>query len=87
MSSSMLGRGSSEIEVTNISKNGVWVLVEDEELFLSYEDYPWFKKASVEDVLYVVLQSLTHLFWPQLDLDISTIAITDPDRFPLTAAT
>ena len=87
MSSSTLGRESSEIEVTNISKNGVWVLVEDEELFLSYEDYPWFKKASVEDVLYVVLQSPTHLFWPELDLDISIMAIKEPDRYPLTAAT
>jgi hypothetical protein len=87
MSSSTLGRESSEIEVTNISKNGVWVLVGDEELFLSYDDYPWFKKASVEDVLHVVLQSPTHIFWPKLDLDISTIAIKEPNRFPLTAAT
>jgi hypothetical protein len=87
MSSSTLGKESSEAEVTNISKNGIWILVADEEFFLSYEDYPWFKSASVEDALNVQLLSPTHLYWPELDLDISTASITEPDRFPLTAAT
>ena len=87
MSSSTLGKQSSEIDVTNISRHGIWVLVKDEELFLSYEAYPWFKKATVEEVLQVTLLSPTHMYWPSLDLDISTLAIKDPDRYPLRAAT
>ena len=85
MSSSQLGKGSSEVEVTNISENGVWILVSDEELFLSHEDFPWFKSSSVEDVLNVELLSPTHLFWPALDVDLSLSSIKDPDRFPLKA--
>ena len=30
------------IEVTNISAHGVWLLAGEEEIFLSYEDFPWF---------------------------------------------
>jgi hypothetical protein len=31
-----------EVEVTNISAHGLWLLSRDKELFLSYEDFPWF---------------------------------------------
>jgi hypothetical protein len=87
MSSSTIAKKPSKIEVTNISKNGILVLVVDEELFLSYEDYPTFKSAKVEDVLDVKLLSSTHLYWENLDMDISTLAVKDPDRYPLRAAT
>ena len=85
MSSSQLGNESSGAEVTNISEHGVWILVGDEELFLSHEDFPWFKSSSVEDVLNVQLLSPTHLYWPSLDADISLDSIRDPDRYPLKA--
>lgn len=87
MSSSQLGSASSEAEVTNISGNGVWVLVLDEELFLSHEDFPWFKTSSVEDILSVQLLSPSHLYWPKLDVDLSIDSIKKPDRFPLKART
>lgn len=85
MSSSQLGNESSGVEITNISDNGVWILVGDEELFLSHDDFPWFKSSRVEDVLNVELLSPTHLYWPALDIDLSTASIKDPDRFPLKA--
>jgi len=87
MSSSQLGNKSSEAEVTNISGNGMWVLVLDEELFLSHEDFPWFKASSVEDILSVQLLSPFHLYWPKLDVDLSIDSIKEPDRFPLKART
>ena len=87
MSSSTLGRKYSEVEVTNISANGVWILVHDEELFLPYEDFPWFKAATVEKVLEVELLSPTHLYWSALDVDLGLDSIREPNRFPLTAAT
>ena len=43
MSLSAPGQNISEVEVTNISVHGVWLLVRDKELFMSYEDFPWFK--------------------------------------------
>lgn len=85
MSSWQPGNESSGAEVTNISANGVWILVGDEELFLVHEDFPWFRTSSVEDVLNVRLLSPTHLYWPALDIDLSLESIKEPDRFPLKA--
>ena len=53
MSSEPLGISTSEVEVTNISAHGVCLLTGEEEIFLSYEDFPWFKEASVGKVLNV----------------------------------
>ena len=44
----MPGSVTSEAEVTNISRHGFWMLLGDEELLLSFEQFPWFKRASVE---------------------------------------
>ncbi|XOV88078.1 MAG: DUF2442 domain-containing protein [Pseudomonadota bacterium] len=85
MSASRLGSESLGAEVTNISEYGLWILVGDEELFLSHEDFPWFKSSSVQDVLNVELLSPAHLYWPGLDADISTDSIKEPDGYPLKA--
>ena len=47
MSSSPHGIATSGFEVTNISGHGVWLLVGDRELYMSYDDFPWFKNAPV----------------------------------------
>ena len=53
MSSEPLGISTSEVEVTGISAHGVWLLAGEEEIFLSYEDFPWFKDVSVREILNV----------------------------------
>ena len=73
----------SDVEVTNISQHGFWVLLDSEELFLSYENFPWFKKATIEGLLSVERPSENHLYWPQLDVDLSVDSIRDPAAFPL----
>ena len=47
MSSEMLGISTSEVEIAGISARGVWLLAGKEKLFLSCEDFPWFKNAPV----------------------------------------
>jgi hypothetical protein len=32
-----------EVEVTNVSKHGFWLLLGDEELFVPFSEFPWFK--------------------------------------------
>jgi len=41
------GKNISEVEVTNISTHGIWLLSGDKELFLSYDQFPWFKDISI----------------------------------------
>jgi hypothetical protein len=85
MSSKPLGIAISAIEVTNISGHGVWLLVRDRELFMSYDDFPWFKDAPVGTVLNVEEPSLGHFYWPDLDVDVGLETIENPEKFPLKA--
>ena len=78
-----LGTGTSDVEVTNISKHGLWVLLREEELFLPYNDFPWFKHAQVSAILNVELTGPDHLHWPDLDLDLTLESMRNPGKYPL----
>ena len=82
MKSAPRGRSTS-VEVTNISGNGVWVLLSDRELFLSFDHFPWFREAPVGHILKVQAPSAHHLYWPDLDIDIAVDSIQHPERYPL----
>ena len=85
MKSRACGRSTSEIEVTNISKHGFWILFDDRELFLPFNEFPWFEKATVSAILKVERPQPDHLYWPDLDVDLSVESIDHPERFPLVA--
>ena len=85
MSSSMRGIRTSEIEVTHVSSHGVWLLADGQELFLSYDDFPWFKDASIGKIINVERPSPGHFRWPELDIDIDIESIEYPEKFPLKA--
>ena len=79
------GRSILETEVTNISNHGLWVLTQEKELFLSYENFPWFKNQTVNDITEVETFGQGHLYWGNLDIDLSLEMIEHPERFPLQA--
>ncbi len=83
MKSRKHGKHISDAEVTHISGNGIWILVHGSEHFLSYDDNPWFKEACVGHVLNLILESPTHLRWPDLDIDLELDSITQPHLYPL----
>lgn len=85
MSSSALGKSTSQVEVTHISNHGVWLLAGGHELFMSYEQFPWFKDAAVAKILNVEEATPGHFYWPDLDVDLTEEIILHPERFPLTA--
>lgn len=85
MNSSGPGKSSSAIEVTNISAHGLWLLFCNRELFLSYDDFPWFKEQSVKSILHVEELSPGHFHWPEIDVDLTLKMIEHPERFPLKA--
>ncbi|MFH1739117.1 MAG: DUF2442 domain-containing protein [bacterium] len=85
MSSKALGKSTSAVEITNVSSHGVWLLAHDRELFMSYEDFPWFEDAPIKKVVNVQELAPGHFFWPELDVDLTTEMIEDPGRFPLKA--
>jgi hypothetical protein len=83
MKSATLGKNISGAEVTNISKHGFWLLLADEELFVPFKEFPWFKEASVEELLHVSWPQPHHLHWPDLDVDVAVESIRYPEKFPL----
>ncbi len=85
MSSLAPGQSTSAVEVTHISTHGVWLLAHDKELFMSYEDFPWFKDQIVKSILNVEEQSPGHFYWPDIDVDLTAEIIENPERFPLQA--
>lgn len=70
-------------EILNISSNGFWVLLATEELFVPFQKFPWFLNATVKQICNLQWPTKDHLFWPDLDIDLSLESIRNPDAFPL----
>ena len=80
-----IGEDALGVEVTLISRTGVWLLYNGRELFMLYEDFPWFKDKSVATVINVRENSPGHFYWPRLDVDLGVETIEHPERSPLKA--
>lgn len=83
MKFSTLGTSISRAEVSNIDKHGFWLLLADKEYFLPYVDFPWFRGATVNQILNVEFLHDDHLCWPDLDVDLSVDSLAQPESFPL----
>jgi len=81
----MPGTITSAAEVTNVSKYGLWLLLGDEELYLPFEQFPWFKQATIEQITNLEHPTADHLYWPALDIDLAVDSIRRPADFPLVA--
>jgi hypothetical protein len=78
-----LGADTFEVEVTNVSTHGFWLLLGAEELFVPFAEFPWFKDASIAKLLHVERPQAHHLCWPDLDIDLAVDSIRHPEQFPL----
>ena len=83
MRSAARGKRTSGVEVTNVSGHGFWLLVEGRELFVPFDEFPWFREAAIGRILNVQLQGPNHLYWPDLDVDLAVESIERPAAFPL----
>jgi Protein of unknown function (DUF2442) len=82
----MPGTSTLAAEVTHISRHGFWLLLgNDEELLLPFEQFPWFRQATIEQITEVERPAPDHLYWPGLDVDLSVDSIRRPADFPLMA--
>jgi hypothetical protein len=83
MKSAAPGRSISPVEVTNVSPHGFWLFVGERELFVPFEEFPWFREASVREITNVQLPSPHHLYWPDLDIDLAVESLEHPEKYPL----
>lgn len=83
MKSVLPGKRTSDVEVTNVSEHGFWLLLETEELFVPFAEFPWFRDAPLAKLSNVERPQPHHLHWPDLDIDLAVESIRHPERFPL----
>ena len=85
MNSQTLGKSTLAVEVTNISSHGIWLLTGEKELFLPYDEFPWFKDAPVSKIVNVEEPVPGHYYWPELDVDLGIESIEHVEGYPLKA--
>jgi hypothetical protein len=83
MKSALHGKIILDVEVTNVTPKGFWLILDQRELFISYDKFPWFQDATVREITSVERPSPGHLYWPGLDIDLAVESIENPERFPL----
>jgi len=83
MRSKKPGKSTSKIEVLNISPNGVWLLLDDAEYCLTYKDFPWFKRATIQQIQNVRVLNGHHLYWKDLDVDLEVDSLKNLPAYPL----
>lgn len=74
---------SVKAEIQNISHHGIWVLVNSEEFFMPFTEFPWFLNATIEQIYNLEFFHGHHLHWPDLDVDIALEALRHPELYPL----
>ena len=71
------------VSVENITPWGIWLFVKEQEYFLSYENYPYFKDQTLHSIQNVQLHHGYHLYWPELDVDLEIDNLENPEKYPL----
>ena len=85
MTSVLPGTSTLDVEVTNVSAHGFWLMLGTEELFVPFSEFPWFKDAAIAKLTKVERPQPHHLYWPDLDVDLAVESIRHPGKFPLVA--
>ena len=85
MKSEIVGGGISQAAVLNVSPHGFWLCVAGKEYFPGFDDFPWFRKAPIEQLFNLEFSHGRHLHWPDLDVDLDLDRIEHPEKYPLVA--
>jgi hypothetical protein len=64
-----VGTSTLGVEVAGITGHGVWLILNNKEFFLPYGEFPWFRKAIIDETYEVELLHEKHLYWPNPDVD------------------
>ena len=77
------GKDTPGVKVTEISERGIELVLDARKVFLSYDNFPWFKGAPDRQVLNVRRPHPGHLRWPDLDVDLEEASLFEPEKYPL----
>lgn len=57
-------------EITNILPFGFWILIDDNEFFIDYKQYPMFYNARISEINDFSIDAMGNFHWESLDVDI-----------------
>lgn len=78
------GKHTSDRDIIQgISHEGIWILIGDQEFFLSFKEFPWFLKSTVEQIYNLEFHHKKHLHWPDIDVDLDIESLKNPEAYPL----
>jgi hypothetical protein len=83
MNSKHYGTSTSLCEVTDINKNGIWLIISDKEYFISFSDFPMLKGVPVDKIFKVDFYPPAHLRWEDIDIDIELESLDNLEKYPL----
>lgn len=70
-------------ELTNINSVGFYLLIENKEYFVPFNEYPVFKTIPLHDIFEMTLLSPEQIYWEKHDIDIELSALKTPHLFTL----
>ncbi len=71
------------VSVENITPFGIWLFIKGNEYFLNYQDYPYFKDHTLSSIQNVQFLHESHLYWPELDIDLEIDNLDNPGKYTL----
>jgi hypothetical protein len=83
MESAEPGTNTSAVELANVSPHGLWLLVDGREHYLPFDTFPWFRDATIGQLSRIERPAPDHLYWPDLDVDLTLESIEHPEAYPL----
>jgi hypothetical protein len=83
MNSKKRGKRIYASEVTAVGRDGFWIISQDMEYFVPFNNYPVFRQATVEQIYCLEEIAPGQLRWEMLDVDIELEALQNPERYPL----
>jgi hypothetical protein len=78
MPSEPRGASTSPVEVGSVTKTGFWLLIDDRELYVPFDWFPWFRNVTIDALTTIERPSSNHLYWPELDVDVAVAFIEYP---------
>lgn len=83
MASRKLGMNIGGAEVTTITAEGFTLRLDGQDHFLSFDEYPWFREATAEEIRAVERPFRGDLHWEELDVQLHEESLFHPERYPL----
>ena len=81
----MPGIVTSPVEIVQVTKYGLWLATGNEEFWIEYRQYPWFRNATIEAICDVTEPVPGQYYWPALDVDLDLETLRHPEDYPLVA--